>query len=88
MNEQKIQNWRAIAVSNDNMQHLIYVAYSYEQLKKQYTAAFYDVLTDDEQISIKDIKLERWQGLPDKGRWVVQDLLKIPEMYKKPTTIQ
>lgn len=82
MNE-RIQNWRAIAVANNNIQHLIYIAGSYEQIKKQYANAFYEILTNEEQLSINNIKLERWQGLPDKGRWVQQDSLIVPESSRK-----
>ena len=83
MTENKMQNWRAVGITKDNTQHLLFVAPSYELIKKQYETAFYEILTDDEQIAIKDIQLERWQGLADKGKWMKQGSLHLPELIQK-----
>lgn len=78
MTESRMQGWRALAIGKDGSEHLIFVGMSYEQVKKNYQAAFLNVLTDDEQDNIDRIQMQRWSGVPDSGKWISQDTARLP----------
>ena len=75
-------NWRAVGYTHYGDQHFLYMGMSFEQVKKNYPGAFYEILTTEEQIAIIKISLEKWIGKPNKGHWIVQDTLKVPRVHK------
>jgi DNA polymerase/3'-5' exonuclease PolX len=77
-----MQGWRALAIGKDGKEHLLFVGMSYEQVKKNYALAFSDFLTEEEQSNIQTIQMQRWAGIPDRGKWVSQDIARIPEITK------
>lgn len=78
MTESRMQGWRALAIGKDGSEHLVFVGMSYEQVKKNYSESFLDILTDEEQDNISIIQIQRWNGVPDNGKWVSQDTARIP----------
>jgi hypothetical protein len=82
LTESKMQGWRAVAVAKDGSEHLIFVGMSFEQVKKNYSTAFFALLTEEEQNNIKLIQMQRWNGVPDSGKWVAQDALRMPVAKK------
>jgi hypothetical protein len=72
--ESRMQGWRALAVAHNGAQHLLYVGMSFEQVKKNYQNSFSNLLTDEEQLTIFQIQIQRWSGVPDSGKWVTQDI--------------
>lgn len=78
MTESRMQGWRAVAVGNDGVEHLVFVGMSYEQVKKNYASAFLAILTPEEQSNIKHIQMQRWIGVADSGRWTSQEISRIP----------
>jgi hypothetical protein len=77
LSENHFQNWRAVAVSARE-EHLLYMDQSYSRVRNGYTQAFVELLTLDEQQSIKKINIQRWQGTADCGCWVTRGDLPIP----------
>lgn len=82
--EAKVQGWRALAINRNGGEHLLYVSSSADQVKKNYVATFYELLTQDEQNDIRRIVLERWYGVADSGKWLKQDFLKLPTSTTMP----
>lgn len=78
LTESSFQNWRAIAKRNNGEEHLLCVGYSFDQIKRIYVDAYLYVLTDEEQIDIAVIEIQHWNGIADSGKWVKQDILRIP----------
>ena len=76
--EAKLQGWRALAIADDQSEHLIYVGRSSTQVRNGYTAAFLELLDEEERAQIRQVSLQRWSGAPDEGRWVQQTTLTIP----------
>lgn len=60
-------------------EHLIFVGLSYEQVKRNYADAFFTILTDDEQADIRNLQMQRWIGVADSGKWVLQDEIRVPK---------
>lgn len=77
-----MNNWRAIGHTANGEQHLLYIGISAEQVKKNYSGPFYEILEAKEQTLIRRITLEKWHGKPDSGNWVVNDNLKVPRVHK------
>jgi hypothetical protein len=80
--ESKPQGWRALAVTEDGTEHLIYLGRSSYQVRSGYTSAYMELLSDEERERVKSIALQRWNGAPDAGRWVQQTTLTIPSAAK------
>jgi hypothetical protein len=80
--EQDFNCWRAVAHAFYGSQHLLYMGMSLEQVRKNYSGAFYEILEAGEQKSINRISLEKWNGAPDSGYWMVHDTLKVPRVFK------
>ena len=78
LTESKLQGWRALAVTEDRTEHLIFLGRSSQQVRNGYAAAFLDLLDDEERAQIKHIALQRWEGAADEGRWLQQSTLPIP----------
>ncbi len=76
--ESKAQTWRAVAQFADRPELLIYLGRSSTQVRNSYPEAFAEILDDDEQAACIGVALERWNGTPDSGRWLVQATLNVP----------
>lgn len=77
-----MNNWRAIGHSVKGEQHLIYIGASAEQVKKNFTGTFYDILTQEEQLLINKVTLEKWMGKANSGNWCLAESLRVPKVYK------
>ncbi|MCC6421306.1 MAG: hypothetical protein IT429_23965 [Gemmataceae bacterium] len=76
--EAKPQGWRAVAVFDDRPEALLYLGRSSTQVRAGFTTAFFEVLDDEERDAVRSIRLERWHGAPDAGRWQQQSVLPVP----------
>jgi hypothetical protein len=76
--EEKAQNWRALAVMANGTEAMLFVGRSSKQIRDEYTAAFQELLEDDEQEAVETIHLQQWQGSPDAGRWLTKGELRSP----------
>ncbi|MCI0464036.1 MAG: hypothetical protein L0Z62_44445 [Gemmataceae bacterium] len=76
--EAKPQGWRAVAVFDDRPEALIYLGRSSTQVRAGFVTAFFEVLDDEEREAVRSIRLERWHGAPDAGRWMHQTALPVP----------
>ena len=88
MTESRLQGWRALAIGKDNKEHLIFVGMSYEQVKRNYSVSFAELLTEEEQMNIQTIQMQRWSGTADRGKWVSQDVIKIPEILPQAKEVE
>jgi hypothetical protein len=82
LTEAKFQGWRALAIGEDRTEHLIYLGRSSTQVRAGYASAYWEVLDDDERAQIRQVALQRWQGAPDEGKWILQTTLAVPTMPK------
>ncbi len=80
--EAKPQCWRAVAVFDDRSERLIYLGRSSPQVRAGFVEALMHLLDDEERERVTVVQLQRWNGAPDAGRWVVQGPLNIPETAK------
>jgi hypothetical protein len=80
--EAKPQGWRAVAVFDDRPEALLYLGRSSTQVRAGYATAFFEVLDDEEREAVRSIRLERWHGAPDAGRWMHQTTLNVPTTAK------
>jgi hypothetical protein len=80
--EAKPQGWRAVAVFDDRPDCLIYLGRSSTQVRAGIPTAFFEVLDDEEREAVRSIRLERWHGAPDAGRWMHQTVLPVPTTAK------
>jgi hypothetical protein len=80
--EAKPQGWRAVAVFEDRPDCLIFLGRSSTQVRAGYVSAYFDVLDDEERDNVRSVRLERWHGAPDAGRWMQQTTLNIPTLAK------
>ena len=80
--EAKPQGWRAVAVFEDRPDRLIYVGRSSGQVRNAVASAYFEVLDDEERDNVRAIRLERWHGAPDAGRWMQQSMLTIPSLVR------
>jgi len=80
--EAKPQSWRAVAVFDDRPDRLIYLGRSSTQVRAGMPSAFFEVLDEEERDNVRGIRLERWHGAPDAGRWMQQTTLNVPCLAK------
>jgi hypothetical protein len=80
--ESKPQGWRAMAVFEDRSDRLIYLGRSSTQVRAGFSTAFFEVLDEEERDQVRTVRLERWHGAPDAGRWLQQTTLNIPTLAK------
>jgi hypothetical protein len=80
--EAKPQGWRAVAVFDDRPECLIYLGRSSTQVRAGFASAYFEILNDEERESVRGVRLERWHGAPDAGRWMQQTTLNIPTLAK------
>jgi hypothetical protein len=80
--EAKPQGWRAVAVFDDRPEALIYLGRSSTQVRAGFATAFFEVLDDEEREAVRSLRLERWHGAPDAGRWLHQSMLPVPTTSK------
>jgi hypothetical protein len=76
--EAKPQGWRAVAVFEDRPDRLIYLGRSSTQVRAGFVGAYFEVLDEEERDNVRSVRLERWHGAPDAGRWMQQTSLTIP----------
>lgn len=74
--------WRAIGFNVNGDQHLFYMGNSVEQVKKNFSGFFYEILAPEEQTAIVRVSIERWVGSPNFGTWVFHENHKVPRVYK------
>jgi hypothetical protein len=82
LTESKFQGWRALAIEEDRTEHLIFLGRSSTQVRAGYVSAYWEVLDADERAQVRQIALQRWQGAPDEGKWVLQTTLSLPTAPK------
>jgi hypothetical protein len=80
--EAKPQGWRAVAIFDDRADRLIYLGRSSTQVRAGFSSAFFEVLDEEERDFVRGVRLERWHGAPDAGRWMQQATLTIPSTTK------
>jgi hypothetical protein len=80
--EAKPQGWRAVAVFDDRPDCLIFLGRSSTQVRAGFASAYFDIFDDEERDSVRGVRLERWHGAPDAGRWMQQTMLTIPSPTK------
>jgi hypothetical protein len=81
--EAKLQCWRALAITGDGTEHLLYLGRSAGQVRAGYATAFVEMLDGSERRRIRHIALQRWNGAADEGQWAEQATLAIPPSPKK-----
>lgn len=77
--EPKAQRWRAVAELSDGSIGLIYLGMSVTQIRENYKEAFEDVLAGEVKKATRKIRLEQYEGLPDRGKWNQKGTLAIPQ---------
>ena len=80
--EAKPQGWRAVAVFEDRPDRLIYLGRSSTQVRAGFASAYFELFDDEEREHVRAIRLERWHGAPDAGRWLQQSTLNVPATAK------
>ena len=80
--EAKPQGWRAIAVFDDRTDRLLYLGRSSTQVRAGFASAYFELFDDEERDHVRAIRLERWHGAPDSGRWMQQTTLTVPTNAK------
>lgn len=80
--ESKPQGWRAVAVFDDRPELLVFLGRSSTQVRTGFPTAFFEVLDDEERDNCRSIRIERWHGAPDAGRWMAQNTLPVPTTAK------
>jgi hypothetical protein len=80
--EAKPQGWRAIAVSDDRGERLLFVGRSSTTVRNGFATAFSELLDEEERDHVRSISLQRWHGAPDAGHWVHQANLPLPTTAK------
>jgi len=80
--ESKPQGWRAIAVFDDRPDRLVYLGRSSTQVRAGFPSAYFELLDDEERDHVQSLRLERWHGAPDAGRWMQQTVLPVPSNAK------
>lgn len=76
--ESKVQRWRAVYVTKNGKEGLLILGQSFAQIHETYDEPWFDLLEEEERKDVKEIKLQKWFGAPDRGQWVDQRLLPIP----------
>ena len=72
-----MQNWRAVAHLR-RKEALIILGQSQFQVTNTYQEAFLEVVHPDLQATCEGISLQKWQGQPERGRWINVATLRIP----------
>lgn len=80
--EAKPQGWRAVAVFEGGPDRLIYLGRSSTQVRAGFVQAYFEVLDEEERDQVRSVRLERWHGAPDAGRWMQQTTLTVPTSVK------
>lgn len=74
----KFSNWRVIAKDVYGNEHLIFTGQSYSHVTESFGESFKELLEPDEKAKIKEVVVQRWNGLPNRGTWVNKKSLAIP----------
>jgi len=77
--EERAQNWRAVAVFPDRPEQLIYLGLSCQQVRDGMVASFFEMFDDEERSLVTSISLQRWTGTPDMGKWQQTGTMAVPE---------
>jgi hypothetical protein len=80
--ESKPQCWRAVAIFEDRSERLLFLGRSSKQVRDGFAEAYFEVLDDEERDQVTGIALQRWNGAPDCGRWLLQGNLNLPSRAK------
>jgi hypothetical protein len=78
LTETRLQNWRALAVFSDGAECLLCVGRSTDQVRAGYLAACAGVLDAEEVGRLRQVRLQRWEGTADRGRWITRQRLEVP----------
>lgn len=81
--EYKFQRHRAICVFRNNSEGLIMFGSNDSLVTSNYAQVFTE-LYEDQTEEIKEIHLQRWQGIDDCGNWVFVKKLKVPDTVYLP----
>lgn len=77
--EQRAQNWRAVAVFQDRPEQLIYLGLSCQQVRAGLATSFFETFDEEERAQVTSISLQRWTGTPDMGKWQQTGTVAVPE---------
>lgn len=77
--EQRAQNWRAVAVFQDRPEQLLYLGLSCQQVRAGLAASFFETFDEEERAQVTSIALQRWTGTPDLGKWQQTGTVAVPE---------
>lgn len=81
LTESMFSNWRVIAIDGAGKEYMIFTGRSITQVSENYADSFAG-LTPDEQESIREIVVQRWDGIAAAGKWVNRKSLAIPTPKK------
>ena len=76
--EDSVQCWRAVAHFADRDDRLLFLGRSSAHVHAGFERAFVQVLDEEERGNVRAITLQRWDGVPDAGRWLHEANLRIP----------
>ena len=80
--EAKPQCWRAVVVFDDRPEMLLYLNRSSPQVRAGYRVAYMELLDEEERSHVASVSMQRWQGAPDQGRWLLHTNLAVPSTAK------
>ena len=78
LQEPKAQRWRALAILSTDEEALICLGSSIGQVREYYAEPWFDLFDEEVRLGVKEIRLQKWNGNPDRGEWVLQTNLPIP----------
>lgn len=70
--EPKAQRWRAVIIFRDGTEALLYIGSNHAEVKSNYTEPWFELYDHEQHSRAKEIRLQKWNGLPDRGSWVDQ----------------
>lgn len=75
----EFSRYRALAVSDDGKESLIYLGVNTAHVRDNYASPWHELFDPEAQQEVTKISLQKWFGSPNFGRWVDQDILTIPK---------
>ena len=78
LEEPKAQRWRAVAVFQDGTESLLFLGSSFAQVREGYGEPWFELFEPEAHARLKEIRVEKWSGIPDRGRWLFHQVLPTP----------